>query len=474
MSTLEKERVREARGKHLRDRMPRVQQSSRRLQSALEILDTDPWPTPIVPFQVHKDLIKSNTVRLRNALRHCEFFAVDMARKTEKLDFLDDRVLDFHQEKLKTLAAKQEQSVAEPEEVDFAKKFFEDHPYTGVDRDTLDAVMTDAEHETTPKMGSTIQDAVSGEATPKALDISEASNEDASPRGDQHNTALSKEARNESESKGSSNVAFAQRGKESPQSAIPDPLSMRGTFTNAICHQKEFLPAPILALTMMDVTRTLHAPTTRRCVLLSHLEVGLDGVEALCQGFVTIDESTYWRENVREPRTGRLGIVKAGRGGYSEALEQEQLKKGMGQGGWLWFGIKFQQSGKERKKGKGGKWACFGVPMEAVREGEREEGTAMYGGGVDRDGNTVPKTEVKVERLTCRLSVGGIACMDLWEGAEQWQNGAWGKIKKAMAHTGLLIRIVLPRDDKMMGVAQGRAGNEGEEEVVEGKGKGRA
>lgn len=474
MTTLEKKRVREARDKHLRDRMPRVQQSSRRLQSALEILDTDPWPTPIVPFQVHKDLVKSNTVHLRNALRLCEVFAVDMARKTEKLDFLDDRVLEFHQEKPETMAAKQEQSVAEPEEVDPATKYFEDQPYTSVDRDTLDAVMTDAGHETTPKMGSTIQDAVSGEATPKALDISEASDEDASPRGDQHNIALSKEARDESESKGNSNMAFAQRGKDSPQSAIPDPLSMRGTFTNAICHQKEFLPAPILALTMIDVTRAIHAPTRPRCVLLSHLEVGLDGVEALCQGFVTIDESTYWRENVREPRIGRLGIVKAGRGGYSEALEQEQLKKGMGQGGWLWFGIKCQQSGKERKKGKGGKWACFGVPMEAMQQGEREEGTAMYGGGVDGDGNTVPRTEVKVERLTCRISVGGIACMDLWEGAEQWQSGAWGKIKKAMARSGLLIRFVVPRDEEMMGVAQERAENEGGEEVVEGKGKGRA
>lgn len=420
MSTPGERLAREARDEELRYGMPMVQQSSRRLQSALEIFDADPWPTPVVPPQVHKDLVKSNTHHLRHSLRNCEIFAVDMARKTENLEFLDHRVLEFYDE-IEIMAAKEEPSVAEPEN-DFSARYFEDQPYAGLDMDSVDATMTDTEEEITPKIGGGIEEAASGEATPKAL---------------------------RTESKGSSRVVSAP-------SAIPDPLSIPGTFTNAICHQRELLSVPILALTMMDITPTMRAPTAPRCVLLSHLEVGLDGVEALCQGYVTIDESTYWRENVREPRIGRLGIVKVGRGGYSEALKQEQLKKGMGRGEWFWLGIKFQQSGKERKKGKGGKWACFGVPMEAMKRGMIEEGIATYGGGVDGDGKEVPPYEVKVKRMTYRLSIGGIGCMDLWEGAEQWQNGAWEDVKKAMGHNGLLIRIVVP-DDKTMELAQTKA-----------------
>lgn len=415
-------RARESYDKHLSGHMPVVQQASRRLQSALEIFDADPWPTPIIPSQRHDDLVKSNTFHLRHFLRIYKVFAADMARKTENLDFLDHRALEFYEETEK-MAAKQEVFDAEPG----------------------DAVMMDDEDETNPKMSGTIQVATSGEGPPKAL----------------HTKPTDSRI-----------MALPQH---SPQSPIPESLLMPGTFSNVICHQKEFSAIPILALTM-DITSAMQAPNVRRCVLLSHLEVGLDGVEALCQGYVTIDESTYWRENVRESRVGRLGLVKRGAGGYSEALKQEQLKKGMGRGEWLWFSIKFQRSGKERKKGKGGKWACFGVPIEAMKQGVMEEGTAMHGGGVNEEGDEVPKYEVKVKRMTYRLSIGGIGCMDLWERAEQWQNGAWGRIRKAMAHNGLLIRIVVPGDETMER-AQMRATNEwtqGDEVKVEGKGKGKA
>lgn len=478
MSRLERQRDRDARDQILRDRMPRVLAASRRLQSALELFDEDPWPTPIVPVQAPKDVAESNTSHLRDSLRICELFAVDMARKTESMDFLDHRVLEFYEKELETVVAKQEPFVAEPGVVDVTKKYFKGKRYTGVDLDTLDTVMANVEYETAPKVGGPTQEAVSGEAI-MAIGAFEASNEElASQKDDQHNIAISEVPRDNTGSKGRSNVTFARQTKVSLQSAIPNPLSMPGTFTNAICHQKEFFPAPILALTMMDITPAMLAPTTPRCVLLSHLEVGLDSIEALCQGSVTIDESTYWRENVREQRIGRLGLVKAGRGGYSEALKQEQLKKGMGRGEWLWFGIKFQQSGKEKKKKKGGKWACFGVPMEALKLGVTEEGKAMCGGGVDGDGNEVPKHEVKVNRMTYRLSIGGIACMDLYEGEDQWQKGAWAEIKKAMAHNGLLIRVVVPSEE-MMELVQLRAAKEMDVDVdvdvdVEGKGKGKA
>ena len=59
--------------------------------------------------------------------------------------------------------------------------------------------------------------------------------------------------------------------------------------------------------------------------------------------------------------------MKADAGSYSEGSKQEQLKKGMRRGEWLWFGIKLQQSGK---KEKGDNWAV--VPMETIKVGVSE------------------------------------------------------------------------------------------------------
>ena len=469
MATLEKEGVREARNQDLGDRMPRVLEASRRLQSALEICGEDPWPAPFVPVQIHKELVVSNTLHLRNSLRTCELFAVDMDRETEKLDFLDDHILLYYKDELETKTAKQEQSVAEPEEADCSTKCFEGKSYTYIGLNTPDAVMRDAEDETISKIDGTNWEVVSGHTSPEALDTWEASNQDISSMGNQHKETLCKEIRDKCEPEGRRRVAFDQKRIALPQSAIPD-RPMPGTFTNAICHQKDFRPVPILALTMIDSTSALDAVTAGRNVLLSHLEVGLDAVEALCQGRVTFDESTYWRRNVWEAWIGKLGMVKADGGEYSETLEQVLLKEGMGLGEWLWFGIKYQQSRKERKKGKEGKWACFGVPIDAARQGVWELGTAMYGGGVDVEGNRVAKYKAKVKRLTYSLSIGGIACMDLWEGAEQWQQGAWEEIKAAIAHNRLLVRIVVPCDE-MMDLAQKRAGAEKMEVEVEGERK---
>lgn len=82
--------------------------------------------------------------------------------------------------------------------------------------------------------------------------------------------------------------------------------------------------------------------------------------------------------------------MKANAGSYGEESKQEQLKKGMKRGEWLWVGIKFLQSGK---KEKGDNWA--GVPMEAVKVGVSEEETAMNGGGLTWTGTRLPSTRSK-------------------------------------------------------------------------------
>ncbi|MCJ1423012.1 hypothetical protein MMC29_000893 [Sticta canariensis] len=175
MSKLEQKRTREAHDNYVRDRIPTVQQAHRRLQSAIQTFNADPWPTPIFPsLGFNKNLIEPNNSRLRRCFRICEAFAVDMGRKTVTLNSLDHRFLELHD----TIMASQEPVVAEPKEVDFTKQYVDDEQYTGIDLDAPDTVITITKYEVTPKMSGAIQEAASGETAPKALDTQETSYEE--------------------------------------------------------------------------------------------------------------------------------------------------------------------------------------------------------------------------------------------------------------------------------------------------------
>lgn len=217
---------------------------------------------------------------------------------------------------------------------------------------------------------------------------------------------------------------------------FPDPRNMSGSFTDTICQYKDFTVKPILALTLKDVTPLMHLPSNERCVLLKHFEVGLDGVEAIVAGEVVIPESTFWRKNVREDRLGKLGTLKTGRGGYSKELEDHQRRCHHGEGRWMFFGIKFMQSHKQMKKGKG-KWGCFGAPLEAVQCFDAMEEAVCVGGE-----NYVPDHFERFLHTNVKLSAGGVPCMDLWEGAKDWDDGVWIDVLKAMANTCLVVNTL--------------------------------
>ena len=217
---------------------------------------------------------------------------------------------------------------------------------------------------------------------------------------------------------------------------FPDPQSMSGSFTDTICQYMDFTVKPILALTLKDVTPLMHLPSTERCVLLRHFEVGLDGVKALIAGEVVIPESNFWTKNVREDRLGRLGSLKIGRGGYSKELEDHQRRCRHGEGRWMFFGIKFIQSHKQMKKGKG-KWGCFGAPLEAVQRFGAMEEEVCVGGE-----NDVPGHFERFLRTNVKLAAGGVPCMDLWEGAKDWDDGVWIDVRKAMANTCLVVNTI--------------------------------
>lgn len=451
-----KEKVLEARDKHLEDHMPRVQKASHRLQSALEIFNGDPWPLP--PTRPLPDIaLQRKANEIRGALILCGDYAVEMNRKSENQDFVDRSILAMFYSKTEI--------GAQPEEIDTSKERVEDQQMTG-------GIDSTPDHHST--MHSRDQQIIHGvDETPDTVmtdidQVSEASfGDDTTPKNDTSQKSILNDMKPEKPQPGVHEVSIEDSatpkhtimkavfdavprntmpknsGTASGQALpVPDPTKMRGTFTHAICHQKKLTAEPILTLTLMDSSRVTSNPNEPQCTLLRHFEVGLDGVESLCRGFVTIEENSWWKKNVREKRLGRLGTVKAGAGGYSKELEKEQLKKGMGQGRWEFFGIKLQQSGKERKKGKGGKWACFGVPVEAIRPGADQMALVGFGGGTDINGNFVPKQQRQALRETAKFSAGGIACMDLWEGGEQWEKGIWQGARDAMAYNSLVVSFL--------------------------------
>ena len=235
---------------------------------------------------------------------------------------------------------------------------------------------------------------------------------------------------------------------------FPSPQMMNGSFTDAICQYDDFTVKPILALTLKDVTPLMHIPNRERCILLKHFEVGLDGVEAIVAGEVIIPESLFWKKQVREDRLGKLGTLKSGRGGYSKELEDHQRRCHYGEGRWIFFGIKFKQSHSEKKKGKG-KWGCFGAPLEAVQRFDAIEEQITVGGDTDIKGKAVRSHSERFLRTNVKFSSGGVPCIDLWNGAEEWDDGVWIDVRKAMASSCLVVNTLYQTKDQKNSTAAG-------------------
>ena len=224
---------------------------------------------------------------------------------------------------------------------------------------------------------------------------------------------------------------------------VPQPENMPGTLTEAICNYMPLEAKPILALTLDRVDSPIPSPTDKRCILLKHFEVGLDGVEGLCQGTVRIPETSE-RVAEREMRVGKLGTFKQGDGGFYKSLRSAQQKEQQyGKGYWFFFGVKFKQTGKERKLRKGGKWLLFGAPIEAVYHLEvkriQESCTIGLGGGVDKSGTAIKSFKADFKRTHTLFSRGGPAPIDIWPGGEDWDDGVFKEIRAAMANNGLRV-----------------------------------
>lgn len=224
---------------------------------------------------------------------------------------------------------------------------------------------------------------------------------------------------------------------------VPQPEKMPNSLTEAICSYIPLEAKSILTLTLERVDPPVISPIDQRCILLKHFEIGLDGIEGLCQGTVRIPETPEMTAE-RERRVGKLGTFKQEDGGFYTSLKCAQRKEQQyGKGYWFFFGVKFKQTGKERKLREGGKWLLFGAPIEAIShldiKRSQENVSIMLGGGVDKSGTVINPFKANFKRTHTLFSRGGLAPMDIWPGGEDWDDEVFKDIRAAMANNGLRV-----------------------------------
>lgn len=235
------------------------------------------------------------------------------------------------------------------------------------------------------------------------------------------------------------------RSTHPPFTLTPTPALMPGTFTNSICHHPTLLAHPILTLTFATTTPSFSDPATLRNHIITHFEVGLDGVEAIAQGQVSIAESTAWKAGVREARVGKIGLRKEGLGGFDAGLCARQLAAGYGRGMWIFFAIRWRRTVHDCREGRGGKWVCFGAPVEAVRR--RRVGREPV--NLNHFVEGASERLAMFRRMEVRFAAGGVPCFDLLYGAERnWNEGVWEKVKSAMATGGCVVSFLGEEDEE--------------------------
>ena len=306
--------------------------------------------------------------------------------------------------------------------------------------DSLEANRKGSGKELGSKISQDQQKGKGKQATPKFL--GDASTDDGQECHGK-TTALRREKLDVAASLRNRSLTFFQSKAKERNPPVPQPENMPNTLTEVICSYIPLEAKPILTLTLERVDPPVHSPTDQRCILLKHFEVGLDGVEGLCQGTARIPETPEMTAE-RERRVGKIGTFKQGDGGFYKVLKHAQRKEQQyGKGYWYFFGVKFKQTGKERKLRRGGKWFLFGAPIEAVYhldiKRSQENLAVMLGGGVDKSGTTINPFKANFKRTHTLFSRGGMAPMDIWPGGEDWDDGVFRDIRVAMAHNGLRV-----------------------------------
>ena len=89
----------ENRAKVFMNRLPKVQEASRRLQCQLGIHCGETWPLPRLPSEPNPFIVGINAGKIHSALESCKDFAVTTNRESDKLEFLDV-VMKVHEKRV--------------------------------------------------------------------------------------------------------------------------------------------------------------------------------------------------------------------------------------------------------------------------------------------------------------------------------------------------------------------------------------
>ena len=462
------------------DRLPYVQATSRQLQSHLEIFDDEAWPLPNRPEerQEFNDwLVRTNAEKIQAALDACKEYAVIMSRESSKEQFLDRAMVRrMHPESVaaKTSRGKATKAPSEPNTGPTAAADQSSHaelargaeagqgvamsglnsPLPGYDQDgnsTEAASGSDYESTSNEEDHSdegTCESEQESAPIDDAMGIICAIPKDIAAEGVRHERVHSHSFQEQLDkiptSVGSDplNRSSTMMPLRAETRLVPDPQAMPGTLTEALCNWHHLLAKPLLALTLEDITTSIVNPHQQMCILLHHFEVGLDGVEAIVRGYVQIPE-TIERKQQREERLQKLGMRKSGDGGFSGALKRAQQDKTYGQGLWVFYGIRFKRTSREKEFEKPARWLCIGVPREACNKlrvpvGHDSE-VVMLGGGLSGSGSKTDRYKARMTRKYLLMCKGGIAPIDAWEEAEDWKEGLLQKVRAAMANNGLRV-----------------------------------
>ena len=132
-------------------------------------------------------------------------------------------------------------------------------------------------------------------------------------------------------------------------------VPIRGQLTNALCEAKALRLKPVLSLTLEDINASMTTPKATRQGVLQHLEVGLDGVEAIVYGEAYFSEE--WEPSINH-RTHQY-LPSASRSYGNSTYSGERT------GWWSFFGIIASRKDL-RPEGLHSSWLCFGVPSAAL------------------------------------------------------------------------------------------------------------
>ena len=147
-----------------------------------------------------------------------------------------------------------------------------------------------------------------------------------------------------------------------PQEATSDPefSPVNGPLTESLCQASDLRVTPVSNLTFENIDTAMTAPERSRQILIRHLEIGVEGVEAIVQG------QAYFGHEINQSRSApssddaslqQIAARNATRSLIDSCACQSVT--------WTFFGILFGQWVEEGNQIPS-HWICLGVPEKAT------------------------------------------------------------------------------------------------------------